>query len=161
MRAVRAGLLSVLLLPLQPGPRPTHHVDMQMMHLLPPFDTGIGDDAKTTLRVGSAPFLQGKLWRQQHHAPKQARVLRVNLRKRRNVQLRNHQKMHWSPRMDVVKRKNLVVLVHNFRRDFARHNFAKQAVGVSVGLTVRGKIRHAGISIATPLFMFTMPLTMR
>ena len=75
--------------------------------------------------------------------------------------------------MDVMKRKDFIVLVHNFRWDFARHNFAKQAVGVlssvtsdirlriNVGVLGRRRLGHAGISMATPLFMFTRPLTMR
>ena len=52
-------------------------MNVQMVHFLAPLGTRIGNDAKTTLRVGSAPFLQSQLWREHHHAPKQARVPRV------------------------------------------------------------------------------------
>ena len=85
-----------------------------MMHFLPTLCTRVGDDSKTTLWVGSAAFLRRKFGCQHHHAPQKACVLGLKLRKRRDVHLRNHQKMHGCPGVDVMERKDFIVLENHF-----------------------------------------------
>jgi len=86
---------------------PVHVVDF-----LATLSPSIGHDAKATFGVRSCAFLKRQLRRQQHHAAQQTFVLRRGMRHRRNVQLGDDQKMHGRPRVDVVKREDVVVLVH-------------------------------------------------
>ena len=76
-------------------------------------------------------------------------MLGANVRQRGDVRFGDHQKMNRRPRVDVMEDKNFVILVDQFGRDFPRHNFAKQAIGVSVTqMTVglRGQTEAHGLS---------------
>ena len=105
---------------------------MQMVNLLSALGTGVGNQPKTTLRVGVHTLLQGKLGGQQEHAPQKVLVLRAHLRHGGNVQLGDQQKMHWRPRVDVVEGEYLFVFVNLFARYLAGNDFAKDAVGVGM-----------------------------
>lgn len=144
-------------LTLEPRSRSTHHMNMKVMHLLAPFGTRVAQNTITPFGVRITPFLQGQLWCQHHHAAHQTGMLRTQLRDRRNVHLRNHQKVDWRPGIDVVEDKNFIVLVHHFGRYFSRHNFAKQATRVALN----NRFSHATDSMERPLFIRTMPLTIR
>ena len=101
-------------------------------------------------------LLQREARRQRHDAPHQACVLGAELRHGRNVLLRDHQEVHWRPRVNVVKSKNVIVLVHLSGRDLASNDFAEDAVGV---VSTHGGFVQSGMGWLA--FMRTMPLTMR
>jgi len=65
------------------------------------------------------------------------------------VDFGDHQKMNRRPWVYVVEDKNLIILVDHFRRDFSRHNFAKQAIWVGVSqmiVDLRGQTKAHGFS---------------
>ena len=128
-----------------------------MMNLLAPLCTGIAQNAITPVWIRLAPFLQGKSGRQHHHTSQQRGMLGANVRHGRNMHFRNHEEMHWRPRVDIVEHKYFLVLVKQLGRDFARHNFAEQAVR----RVLNNRVLHGAKSMASPLFMWTMPLTIR
>ena len=101
---------------------------VQVMHFLPAFSAGVGENAKTTLGVGLAALLQGQARRQRHHAPEQGFVLGAHLSHGSNVLARDHQKMHRCPRVDVVKGKNVFVFVDLAAGNLAGGNLAKNTV---------------------------------
>ena len=141
----------------QPGPRAAHHVHVQVLDFLPPFGTGIAEHPESAVRIRVAALLQGQLGRQHHHAPHQGGVLGAKLRHRRYVLLRNHQKMHGRPRIDVVKDEDLVVLVDHLGRYLPGNDPAEDAIGVDIA----NLCAHTASPIGKPLFMATMPLTIR
>jgi hypothetical protein len=87
-------------------------MNVQVVYLLLPIGTSIAQQPKPTLRVGSASFLQGQPWRQDHHTTEQALMFGLQLRHRRNVQLGDQQKVHRRPGVDVVKGIDVIVLIH-------------------------------------------------
>ena len=127
------------------------------MNLLAPLCTGIAQNAIAPIRVRLAPFLQGKSGRQHHHTSQQRGMLGANVRHGRNMYLWNHEEMHWRPRVDIVEHKYFIILVNHLGRNFARHNFAEQAVRRASN----SRFHHGAKSMASPLFMRTMPRTIR
>jgi len=105
---------------------------MQMVNLLSTLGAGVGNQPKTTLRVGVHALLQGQFGGEQQHAPQQRLVLGADLRHGRNVQFGDDEEMDRRPRVDIVKGKNLFVFIDFFARYLAGNDFAKDAVGVGV-----------------------------
>ena len=105
---------------------------MQMVNLLSTLGAGVGNQPKTTLRVGVHALLQGQFGGEQQHAPQQRLVLGADLRHGRNVQFGDDEEMDRRPRVDVMEGKNLFVFIDFFARNLAGNDFAKDAVGVGV-----------------------------
>lgn len=117
-------------LTLLPRARTADDMHMQMLHLLPPLVTGIDHHPEPALRVRIAPLFQGQLRHQGHDLAHECRVLTLQMSHRRDVGLGNDQKMHWCPRLDVVKCINFVILINLATGDIALGDFAKNAVGI-------------------------------
>lgn len=118
---------------LEPGARPAHDVNMQVVDFLTTFKPGVYHDAETPFRVGLAALLQRQARCQRHHAPQQGRMLGLGMGQRWQVQARHHQKVDWCPRVDVMEGKNLVVFIDFAGRNLAGNDFAEKAVGVVHG----------------------------
>jgi len=103
---------------------------VHVMDFLSALSARVGHEPKAPLWVGSCTFLKSQFRRQQHHAAQQTFVLWRGMCHRRNVQLGNDQEVHGRPRVDVVEGEHLVVFIHFARRDLARDDFAKNAIGI-------------------------------
>ena len=103
---------------------------MQVVNFLTTVCTGIYKDTKAPFRVRTAALLLRQPRREREHVAQQARVLWLHLGHRRDVLFRQHQEMDGCARMDVVKGKDLIVLVHLARGNLAGNDFAEKAVGV-------------------------------
>ena len=75
-----------------PRARTTGHMNMQMMNFLAPFDSGIGHQTESPLRIRVAALLQGQFWGQYHQAPHHAGVFISELGHGRNVHFGNQKK---------------------------------------------------------------------
>ncbi len=87
---------------------------MQVLNFLATLRTGVTDDTETSVRIGFATLLQSQGRGQRHHVAHQRRMFRPELRHRGNMRLGYHQEVNRRPRMDVVKSKNMLVLVDLF-----------------------------------------------
>ena len=83
-----------------------------MVDFLPTFNPGVDDHAKTAIGIGAATLLQRQTRGQQHHAPQQGSMFGLDLGHRGNMQFGHDQKMHWCPRVDVVKGEKLFIFLH-------------------------------------------------
>ena len=104
---------------------------MHVMDFLPPLGARVGDHPKTTLGVRPCAFLHRELGREHQQTPQQAGMFWSHMGHGHNVLLGDDEEMNGRPRVDVVKREQFVVFVNFTGRDLARHDFAKNAVGVA------------------------------
>ncbi len=101
-----------------------------MVNFLSTFKPRVYHDAKTTVWIWIATLLQCQFGRQSHHAPKHACIVCGDLCHRRDMPLGNHQEVDGSPRLDVMKSKNLFVFIDPLRGNLASDDFAEKAVRI-------------------------------
>lgn len=162
----------------QPWARPTHDMNVQVVHFLPSFGAGVADHPESTSRIRVASLFCGQPRGQQHHAAHEALMLRRKLGQRRNMLLRHHQEVHRGPRLDIVEDKQFFVLIDLPGWNLTCNDFAENAVGIvfkhgcfewgPVRLSSRQAqaARRGGIGcpqsgMGRLAFMRTIPLTMR
>lgn len=118
------------LLTARPRAWATHHVDMQVVHLLATLCAGIDHHAKTAFWIRVAALLQRQLRRQRHDAPQQCLIGLRDMRHRDDVLFRHDQKVHRCCRMDIVKGEKFIVFIHLAAGDLTCSDLAENAVGV-------------------------------
>src|SRR3990167_583420 len=103
---------------------PGNDVDMQVSYRLPARLTMIPPDIKA---VGLQRGLNEVRYALDRYEERRKRV-RGQGRHRRRVSFRNQHRVSCRQRMNVEERYRLAILVHHFRLDFVRANFAKKTV---------------------------------
>jgi hypothetical protein len=99
-------------------------VQVQMMHGLAAFISGVHDDAISALQL----LIAGNLRRRSHQVTKQRSIICHRLRLRCDVLLRNDQDVRGSLRIDIRKADRQFVFVHSVCWNRASDDFAKQAI---------------------------------
>ncbi len=104
-----------------------------MVDFLPAFKPCVGHDAKAAFRVRIAALLQCQIWRERHHAPQERRVLRGNLRHRRDMRLGNHEEVDRRPGVDIVESEDFLILIDLAGGNLTGNDLAKKAVRIVHG----------------------------
>ena len=99
-------------------------MNVKMMNFLSSHASGI-DDCTKAIRTA---LLTRQARHQDHHATQQTAMLVINFCKRTEVQLGYQHEVHGRRRMNIVKRKNILVLVYFLTRDYPSYDFAEDAI---------------------------------
>jgi hypothetical protein len=103
-------------------------MDVEMIHLLPPHTAVIDNDPEAiieTLSAGDRPDHAKEV-------PHQITVLRTDIIEIGHMQLGDEQDMDWRARVDVVKRKDVVIFMNLARGYLAAHDPTEDAIVYSV-----------------------------
>ena len=103
---------------------------MKVVDFLAAFGAGVDHHAKAAFRIGVAALLLRQPGCERKHVAQQGAVFGLHLGHGRDVLFRQHQEVDGRTRMDVMKGKDLVVLLHLARGNLAGNDFAEKAVGI-------------------------------